>query len=213
MICETKGNIFEQWNEADSQACVVDYCMRVMDKARQESCGKCVLCREGTWQVYEIIKDIAQGNAQRDDYELLLDLTEQISANGSCEMSRTAAATCLNLMKSQEDEWDKHIRMKRCQPMVCRGMYTLYVDPQLCDGCGKCVAGCPQGAIAGGEGMIHVIDTARCNKSMACMAICPKGAIKKAGAVKPKLPTEPVPVGSFGGAGDEEEGSRRRRRR
>lgn len=213
MICETQNTIYEKWDGSKDDACVVDYCMKVMDAARKESCGNCVLCREGTRQVYEIIKDITKGNAEREDYDLLLDLLGQISSGASCDMSRAAAATCLDLMKSHEEEWDKHIRLKRCQNLVCKAAYTLYVDPQLCNGCGKCIGSCPQGAISGGVGMIHVIDANRCNKTLACLAACPTGAIKKAGPIKPKLPTEPVPVGSFGQAADEEAGSMRRRRR
>lgn len=213
MICEASSTAFLGWDDSDLSTCVVDYCMNVMDVARKESCGKCVLCREGTWQIYEIIKDITKGNAEREDFELLLDVLGQIKANAGCEMSRTAASICMNLMKAHEEEWDLHIRRKRCSNLVCKGTYTLYVDPELCDGCGKCRECCPQGAIAGGDKMIHVINTDLCNKSMVCISVCPKGAIKKAGVVKPKLPSEPILVDSFNQSSDSEEGGTTRRRR
>lgn len=214
MICESSSTIFPSWDDSDLSACVVDYCLNVMEVARKESCGKCVLCREGTGQVVEIIKDITKGNALSEDFELLIDVIGQIKANASCEMSKTAASICLELMKTREEEWDLHIRRKRCSNLVCKGSYTLYVDPELCDGCGKCLESCPQGAITGGDQMIHVIEPNICNKSLVCASICPKGAIKKAGAVKPKLPNEPVPVGSFGQSADtQEDGNTRRRRR
>ena len=213
MICEANSALLPSWDASDTNACVVDYCLKLMDIARKESCGKCVLCREGTWQVYEIIKDITKGNAQTEDFKLLPDVLGQIRKSANCEMSRTAACICMDLMKTYEEEWDMHIRRKRCSNLVCKGTYTLYVDPQLCDGCGKCLESCPQGAIAGGAGMIHVINTDNCSKSMICVSVCPKGAIKKAGAVKPKLPGEPVPVGSLSQTEDSQEGETTRRRR
>lgn len=213
MICQKDNNRFSKWDNAKEDGCVVDYCMNVMRTAKKESCGKCILCREGTWQVYQIIKDITEGNGESEDIELLKDLLEQISSYASCEMSRNAATICMDLIKSKEEEWDLHIRRKRCTNLVCKGTYTLYVDPVLCDGCGQCIKVCPQGAIIGGEGFIHMIDPQRCNKSLLCVSICPKSAIKKAGAIRPKLPSELVPVGSFGAVADSEEGGQRRRRR
>ena len=213
MTCEKDSSIVTKWEDIGKEACVVDYCMNVMRTAKNESCGKCVLCREGTWQVYQIMKDITEGNAESEDLELLKDLLEQIRSYASCEMSRSAAGVCIESLTSNEEEWDLHIRRKRCTNLICKGSYTLYVEPNLCDGCGKCLEICPQNAILGGDGLIHVIRTDLCNKSMQCVAICPKAAIQKAGAVKPKTPEEPVPVGSFGAAADSEEGGGRRRRR
>ncbi|HHV10606.1 MAG TPA: 4Fe-4S binding protein [Clostridiales bacterium] len=214
MICDKDSKIFTKWEEAGKEACVVDYCMNLMGTAKNESCGKCVLCREGTWQVYQIMRDITEGKAESEDFELLADLLGQIQNYASCEMSRNAAAVCMELLKSHEEEWDMHIRRKRCTNLVCKGTYTLYVDPDICDGCGQCLKSCPQEAIDGGDGLIHVIRTDQCNKSMVCVSVCPKAAIKKAGAVKPKIPGEPVPVGSFGASeGSGEGGGRRRRRR
>lgn len=212
MICDKKLE-FPKWDESDLNSCVVDYCVHIMDTARKESCGKSVLCREGTWQAYEIIKDIAKGSGRSDDIELLQELLEQIKRHESCEMAAYAASICLELIVSHEDEWSKHIRRKICSNMICKGMYTLYIDPQLCDGCGLCLNSCPSNAIAGGEQMIHVIDTELCNKTLACVHVCPKGAIKKAGAVKPRIPKEPFPVGNAGESSDEQIGKTTRRRR
>lgn len=212
MICHANSEIFPKWKE-DKDACSVDYCMKIMQAAKEESCGKCILCREGSWQVYKIIKDITEGNAESEDYELLMDLLEQIKKHSSCDMSRTAAFICMDMMKRYENEWDQHIRRKLCSNLVCKGTFTLYIDPNLCDGCGKCLEGCGQGAIKGGDKMIHIINTDRCKKSMECISVCPKEAIKKAGSIKPKTPMELIPVGSFGRPSDKVEGGGRRRRR
>lgn len=194
--------------------CAIDSAMRVMDDARKESCGKCVLCREGTWQAYEIMHDITEGKAENDDYELLTELLEQISSNGGCEMSVKAASLCLGLLRNYQEDWDQHIRRKRCANLICRASYTVYIAPELCIGCGKCAEACQDNAILGGENLIHVVKGEQCSKCMLCVEACPKGAVKKAGAIKPKVPAEPIPVGSVGGtSGGGEEGTSMRRRR
>lgn len=217
MICDISSRSLPEVPEAsftDGNECPVDFGKKLMDTARRESCGKCVLCREGTWQVYEIIKDITEGKAESNDIELLTELLQQISENGGCEMSARAASVCLDLLRNYQLEWDQHIRRKRCTNLICKASFTVYIAPELCDGCGKCQGVCPEGAILGGPNMIHVIDTERCTNCMLCADICPKGAVKKAGAVKPKVPAEPVPVGSYGEAGGgSEEGTTMRRRR
>lgn len=214
MICRTDSYLLPDWNPSESN-CVVDYCKQLMDIARRESCGECVFCREGTWQIYEIIKDITDGNPESEDYELLLDVLGQIEQGTSCEMPREAARRCIRLLKDEEDEWDKHIRRKRCANLVCKCSYTLYIDPRLCDGCGMCLEHCPPGVIMGEPGMIHVVNTDLYKNRLLSVSACAKDAIKKAGPVKPKLPETPIPVGSFdmGDDAKEGEGSRRRRRR
>lgn len=219
MICkkmeEKHATVLPVFDPDDSSGCVVDYCKNLMDYARKESCGQCVFCREGTWQIYAIINDITEGLARSDDYELLLDILLQMEQGASCEMTREAAGRCIRLMREQEEEWDKHLRRKRCTNLVCRCSYTLYIDPGVCDGCGKCLEVVPAGAISGGEGMIHIINSDSAAYAGLSPSICPRGAVKKAGPVKPKLPAEPVLAGSFtteeaSGEGDT---SRRRRRR
>ena len=214
MICGTESTLLPEWDAQSDADCVVEYCKTLMDIARKESCGKCVLCREGTWQVYEIISDITEGRAKTEDIELVTELLQQISTHAGCELSREAACRCLELMKGSTEEWDQHIRRKRCSNLICKSAYTLYVDPLLCDGCGACTSVCQAGAIDGSTGLIHVIRPEKCNKTLACLNACPKGAIKKAGPVKPKVTQEPVPVGSLSEISDaREDGAPRRRRR
>jgi len=215
MICKTDKSLLPSWDPSDNSACVVDYCKQLMDISRKGTCGQCVFCREGTWQVHEIIRDITEGNSESRDFELLLDVLGQIVEGASCEMARESAERCIRLMKEYEEEWDKHIRRKRCANLVCKCSYTLYIDPQICDGCGECLKSCPSGVIAGEPDMIHVINTDMSGSVLLSVLTCPKAAIKKAGSVKPKLPLEPVPVGSFGNAkaGNGDGVTRRRRRR
>jgi len=213
MSCENHSALLPEWNPSDEGGCVVDYCTHLMDTVRKETCGECVFCREGTWQIYVIMKSITMGSAESEDYELLLDILEQIGQGAGCEMARGAAKRCIQLMKDYEEEWEKHIRRKRCSSLVCKCSYTLYIDPLLCDGCGGCMEKCPAETIAGGAGMIHVIRQESPQISQLSESACTKGFIKRAGAVKPKLPTEPVPAGSFMISENEGGTTRRRRRR
>lgn len=221
LICESQSKDLPVWDGTaftDGTACVVDFAREQMDLARRASCGKDVLCREGTLQAKAILADLSQGKGEGEDLELLSELWTLISQNAGCELSKTAAGRCLTLLEDYPEEWDQHLRRKRCTNLICKMSFLLYIAPERCDGCGKCVTVCPEDAIAGGTDLIHVIELEACTKCMACVEACPKGAIQKASAsgVKPKVPAEPVPVGSFGSAageeGDEGGGMRRRRR-
>lgn len=215
--CENKAVTLPLWDPNISDACVVDFSKKLMGLASELSCGRCVLCREGTLQVYEIFKEISLGSGRREDYELSLELLSLIEEHAECDTSREASRQVLSLLKSEVEEWERHIKRNKCSQLVCKSSFTLYVDPEVCDGCHLCVNSCLSKAILGEKGLIHVIDTEVCSKSLSCLKVCPKGAIKKAGAVRPKLPLEPIPVGSFETSGGEEEndasGMRRRRRR
>jgi len=218
MICETKSSMLPVWDDDDFRngtACVVEFSRQLMDLARRESCGKDVLCREGTWQVSEIMAHIANGTMEGEELELLRELLTLIRENAGCEMAAAAAAQCLVLLDQYLDEWELHIRRKRCTNLICKPSYLLYIAPEYCIGCGKCQEVCPNGAIAGGKDMIHVINAEVCNKCGKCIEICPKDAVKKAtaGGMKPKAPAAPIPVGSFGSSSGGEEGTTMRRRR
>ncbi len=210
-ICE-KGTLFipsvsEIANKHET-FCTVDWAKNMFDTARRESCGKCVFCREGTIQIYTIIKDISEGKGEQDDIELLAELFRILRENAGCEQARTAAGNLLFALENYPDEWEAHIKRKRCPALACKKLISVHILPENCQGCGDCTGSCFAGAIAGGPGMIHVIDPETCNRCGACLAICQYNAIQKAGAIKPKTPETPVPVGSW-----EAGGMGRRRRR
>lgn len=212
--CETKpGADFDvsALLKDNSETCVVNRCKEIMDYARKESCGECVFCREGTLQLFEILNDGTIGKSDSDDLELMEDIAQRVKDNASCEMAVSAATALLDLMKTYPEEFELHFKRKRCTALECKAYYSVHIMPDKCTGCGECLSKCPEGAIAGGEGMIHVIDQNKCTRCDSCIAVCQPlhQAIQKAGAVKPKTPESPVPVGSFEGAS----GGRRRRRR
>ncbi|HEY9595921.1 MAG TPA: NADH-ubiquinone oxidoreductase-F iron-sulfur binding region domain-containing protein, partial [Spirochaetia bacterium] len=191
--------------------CVVDAARRILDKARAESCGKCVFCREGTIQLSLLLQDGTSGKGQSDDLELLAELASVVRDNAGCEMAARAAGALASLMEKYPEEFEQHWKRGRCSALQCTAYFTVHILPDRCTGCGACRTACPVTAIAGDQGLVHVVDQQRCTRCGACIDACEPvaRAIVKAGAVKPRTPDSPIPVGSWG----EEGGGRRRRRR
>lgn len=209
--CKEKAETLPEASEITNKAedvCPVDWALSLIQNTRREACGKATICRDGLWQIELIIKDIVSEKGASEDLELLKELLGAMITTG-CEYSAGAAALVLASIETHYDEWDIHIRRKRCSALMCRSYYSVHVDPAKCQGAGVCIKACPEGAISGGEGLISVINADKCTRCGKCLSVCPGGAIAKAGAIKPKTPEGPVPVGSFDGAS---EGGRRRRR-
>ena len=209
--CEKGKDVLPDRKEILEKAettCPVNWALSVADTARRESCGKCVMCREGTLQLYTIISDITSGRGESDDPELILDLCSVIGETADCEMAREAAGSVRLSLETHRGDWDAHLLRKRCPALVCSAYTTVVVLPDKCRGSGECARICPEDAIAGSEGMIHVVDPGKCTRCGLCIEACPSGAVGKFGAVVPKTPESPIPVGSFEG-----EPVRRRRRR
>ena len=190
--------------------CPVCEAARIARRAHASACGHGTYCRDGMFQLYLIPEDISLGRGTVEDLDMLKDVCDLIIDGNECEMSVSVATLVRTSLESHYDEWYDHITRKRCRAMECPACYSLYIDPVTCNGCGKCLAVAPANAVLGGEGMIHVIKKDLPElKTGAFMTSCPLGAIKKAGVVRPALPVEPVPVGSFAPANAS--GGRRRR--
>ena len=196
--------------EARPDMCVVDWARKAVETARHENCGKSVMCRDGITQLAAIIGDIVSGRGQPDDLALLRELSEVIATTGGCALAEKAARDVLDSLDRYAEEWDLHCRRKRCTNLICKSYFGVYCAPEKCQGCTACMKVCPAGAISGGPGMICVVDTDKCVRCGKCFEVCPHEARAKFGAVKPKLPEAPVPVGSFAGAAG---GAGRRSRR
>jgi len=192
-------------------ACPVEEARRILWAAAARSCGREVYCREGTRQVATILTDLTTGKGSPADLELVDELCGLMADLVPCGMAGVAARTALDLLRGRAEEWDRHVRRGRCTSLTCPMSFTVHVDPGRCTGCAACAPVCPVGAVAGGPGLIHVVDADTCTRCGACLPVCPEDALVKAGSVKPRTPAEPVPVGSFTAvpAGG---GMRRRRR-
>jgi len=172
----------------DEDTCMVDLARYFLDFLSDESCGKCVPCREGIRQMLKILTNISKGKGKEGDIELLEELSQVTRDASLCALGRTAANPVLSTIRYFRDEYEAHIKEKRCPAYVCKALISYYIDPEKCQACMICLRQCPAQAIAGGKSQIHVIDQEKCTKCGTCFEACPP----RFGAVK-KISGEPVP--------------------
>ena len=127
----------------------------------------------------EILEKITSGNGEMADLEKLENLANYVKNNALCGLGQTAPNPVLSTLKFFRDEYEAHIKEKRCPAGVCKDLLNFVVDPELCKGCTKCARNCPVGAISGEVRHAHVIDTDKGIKCGACIDNCNFGAISK----------------------------------
>ena len=164
----------------DQSTCMVEVARFFMNFTQNESCGKCIPCREGTKRMLDILERIVAGEGREGDIELLLELAETISATALCGLGKSAALPVVSTIQNFRSEYEAHIRDKRCPAGSCEKLKTIYIEEELCKGCTKCARICPVGAIIGKVKEPFVIDSAKCIKCGACLGACPFKAIKEA---------------------------------
>jgi NADH-quinone oxidoreductase subunit F len=146
----------------DNNTCMIEVARFFMNFTQKESCGKCVPCREGTKRMLEIIERIVSGAGEEGDVELLLELSETITETSLCGLGKSAAFPVLSTIKNFPEEYDVHIKEKRCPTGTCQQLKQFVVD-----------------AISGKVKEPFVIDNVKCIKCAACVDVCPFKAIKE----------------------------------
>jgi len=157
----------------DEDTCMVDVARYFLEFTLEESCGKCVPCRVGTRQMVDILTRITQGKGEEGDIERLEDLAETVMSGSLCGLGQTAPNPVLTNLRYFKDEYEVHIKEKKCPASVCKDLIAYYIEPEKCVGCLLCLKNCPADAISGERKKVHVIDQELCVKCGACFDVCP----------------------------------------
>jgi NADH-quinone oxidoreductase subunit F len=170
----------------DEETCMVDVARYFVDFLLEESCGKCIPCREGLRVLSKVLNDICEGKGKHEDIPTIKDLIETMKYASLCALGKTAVNPVLTSLKYFRDEWEQHVREKRCPAKVCKALINYYIDPEKCQACLLCFRECPVGAVQGGKDQVHWIRQEKCVKCGTCYEICSLDAVKK-------LSGEPIP--------------------
>ncbi|MCX8043397.1 MAG: 4Fe-4S binding protein [Desulfobacterota bacterium] len=161
----------------DEKTCMVDLAKFFMAFLKDESCGKCLPCREGIAAAYTILDAITRGTATMADLDRLRMICEALEAASLCGLGRTAANPVLTTLRYFKFEYGAHINRRSCPAGVCAALIRLSIDARACIGCGACVKACPAGAVSGLPKKVHRINQKACIACKACSAVCPVGAV------------------------------------
>ena len=178
----------------DEDTCMVDVARYFIDFLTDESCGKCVPCREGLRQMLKILTNITRGKGKESDLELLEELAEVAKEASLCALGTSAPNPFLSTVRYFRDEYEAHINEQRCPALSCKELIAYCIEPEKCKACMICARKCPADAIDGGKKKIHVIDQEKCTKCGTCFEVCPSrfDAVQKISGVPvpPPIPEE-----------------------
>jgi NADH:ubiquinone oxidoreductase subunit F (NADH-binding) len=156
----------------DEDNCMVNMAQYFVQFTQEESCGKCVPCRVGTKRLLETLDRITKGQGREGDIEHLEKLSHGIRSMSLCGLGQTAPNPVLSTIKYFRDEYEAHIRDKKCPSKVCKALLIYSIDEKVCKACGVCLRACPAKAITGEKKVPHKIDQAKCVKCGSCYDVC-----------------------------------------
>ncbi len=161
----------------NEQTCMVSVARYFMDFTQRESCGKCVLCREGTKQLLGLLDDVIEGRADANTLVLLEKLAGAVQKGSLCGLGKTAPNPVASTLRYFRKEYEEHVFEKRCRTNRCKALMKPSIDEALCKGCGVCLRKCPVNAITGEKKVAHKINDALCIKCGACATACKFNAV------------------------------------
>jgi len=179
----------------DEDTCVVDVARYFLNFLADESCGKCIPCREGIQEMLVVLNRVCQGDGGEGDVQTLEELGDMMQDCALCALGQSAPNPVLSTLRYFRSEYEEHIAKKRCPAGVCKALVKYYIEPDRCQACMICLRNCPVGAIEGGKNLVHVIDQARCTRCGTCIEVCPErfGAVVRLSGEE--VPA-PVPAGT-----------------
>jgi NADH-quinone oxidoreductase subunit F len=158
----------------DEKTCMVDIARYFLDFMAHESCGQCTTCRDGIYQMLQILTDITAGKGKQEDLALLEEMGRTIIAGSICGLGKTAPNPVLSTLRYFRHEYEAHIQEKACPALNCKELIAYWIDPDKCKACGQCRKACPTEAITGEKKVPHVIEQSKCNKCGICLETCPE---------------------------------------
>ncbi len=158
----------------DETSCMVNIAKYFLEFTREESCGACTPCRLGTKHMLDILEDITEGRARKEDLDTLTDLAEGIKRTSLCGLGQTAPNPVITTLEYFRREYWEHISEKKCRAKQCRKLISYFIDPDKCAGCRVCYKKCPENAISGDKDKVHVISQDDCTRCGICIRACPR---------------------------------------
>ncbi len=161
----------------DQDTCMVDVARYFLDFLQEESCGQCTPCREGIKHMLDILTDICAGNGKEGDVELLEELGSMVQRFSLCGLGTSAPNPVLTTILYFRNEYESHIKDKKCPAGVCKPLFHYEIDEEACNGCTLCAKRCPEGAITGEKKELHILEQEKCIKCSICYDVCVFDAI------------------------------------